>query len=73
MPTTFAVPTITAATIAEAKQNPGGWVYAMEGVSDPNGAVRPERIYGAWKVNDEGKIVGEFMHNPNYRPLGRAT
>jgi hypothetical protein len=66
-------PAITAATIAEAKRNPGGWVYAMDGVSDPNGAVPPERIKGCWKVSEHGEIVGEFIFNPNYRQTGRAT
>jgi hypothetical protein len=64
------VPIPTAAAIAEAKQNPNGWVYAMDGIADPNGAVPPERIRGAWKVNAKGEIEGEFIPNPNYRPLG---
>jgi hypothetical protein len=66
-------PTPDAAAIAEAKRNPNGWVYAMDGIADPNGAVPPERIRGAWKVNANGEIEGEFMPNPNYRPLGGAT
>ena len=66
-------PTLTAAAVAEARQNPNGWVYAMDGVADPNGAVPPERIKGAWKVNAKGEIEGEFIPNPNYRPLGEAT
>jgi hypothetical protein len=66
-----AAPAITAATIAEAKRRPGGWVYAMDGISDQDGAVPPERILGAWKVNDAGDIVGDFLPNPNHRPVGR--
>lgn len=62
-----------AAAIAEAKRNPNGWVYAMDGIADPNREVPPERIRGAWKVNAKGEIEGEFTPNPNYRPLGRAT
>jgi hypothetical protein len=68
-----AAPAITAAVVAEAKQNPNGWVYAMDGIADPNGAVPPERIKGAWKVNASGEIEGKFMPNPNYRPLDGAT
>jgi hypothetical protein len=64
------VPTPTAAAIAEAKQNPNGWVYAIDGIADPNGAVPPDRIRGAWKVNANGEIEGDFIPNPNYRPLG---
>jgi hypothetical protein len=72
-PASSPIPTITAAAIAEAKTRPNGWVYAMDGISDPNGAVPPERIRGAWKVNGNGEIEGDFIPNPNYRPLGRAT
>jgi hypothetical protein len=67
------IPTITPAVMAEAKRQPNGWVYAIDGISDPAVAVPPERIRGAWKVNASGEIEGEFIPNPNYRPLGRAT
>jgi len=53
---------------AEARQNPGGWVYAIDGRYDPNAAVPPEAIEGAWRVNDAGEIVGEFIPNPKYVP-----
>jgi hypothetical protein len=66
-------PTITPALIAEAKRQPNGWVYAIDGVSDPNGAVPPERIRGAWKVDANGEIKGDFIPNPDYRPIGGAT
>ncbi len=75
-PATFessTIPAVTPAVIAEAKRQPNGWVYAMDGISDPDGAVPPERIRGAWKVNASGEIEGEFIPNPSYRPLGRAT
>jgi hypothetical protein len=52
----------------EAKRNPNGWVYALDGTFGPNDAVPRERIVGAWKVNENGKIIGEFIPNPNYRP-----
>ena len=58
----------TPEAIAEAKQNPGGWVYAIDGHYDPNGAVPTEAIKGAWKVDVNGDIVGEFIPNPNYVP-----
>ena len=60
------VPTPDAAAVAEAKQNPNGWVYAMDGIADPKGAVSPERIRGAWKVNANGEIEGEFIPNPAF-------
>jgi hypothetical protein len=53
--------------IAEAKSNPGGWVYEIGPGYDPNGAIPPEAILGAWQVNERGDIVGDFRPNPNYR------
>ena len=52
----------------EAKRNPNGWVYKLDGTFGPNDAVPPERIVGAWKVDGTGRIVGDFKPNPNYRP-----
>jgi len=52
---------------AEAKRNPGGWVYAIDPRYDPVGAVPPGGIKGAWAVDDRGNIVGEFIPNPNYK------
>ena len=66
------VPTPDAAAVAEARRTPNGWVYAIDGLADPEGAVPPERIRGAWKVNARGEIEGGFISNPNYRPLGGA-
>ncbi|HBN76809.1 MAG TPA: hypothetical protein DD473_13515 [Planctomycetaceae bacterium] len=57
----------TPEAIIEAISNPGGWVYAIDGEYDPNGVVPPEAIKGAWKVDEYGKIVGDFIQNPNYR------
>ncbi|WP_073494937.1 hypothetical protein [Actinacidiphila paucisporea] len=56
--------------VDEAKANPGGWVYEIDGdmVDDPNGDVPSEAIIGAWQVNARGKISGAFQPNPNYRP-----
>ena len=54
--------------IAEARENPGGWVYEISEGYDPNGEVPPEAILGAWQVDDSGNIVGEFRPNPNYKP-----
>jgi hypothetical protein len=54
----------------EARRYPGGHVYAIDGVYGPNDAVPPEAIAGAWKVDDKGEIVGEFIPNPNHRPKG---
>jgi hypothetical protein len=53
---------------AEAKLNPGGWVYAIDGRYDRDGAVPPEVIQGAWRADESGEIVGEFIPNPNFVP-----
>jgi hypothetical protein len=55
--------------VREARANPGGWVYEISGKYDPNGAVPPHAIRGAWRVSDGGEIVsGSFTQNPNFRP-----
>ncbi len=41
-------------------------VDAYDGPADK---VPPERIRGAWKVNAEGEIIGEFVPNARYRPI----
>ena len=52
--------------ISEARNNPNGWVYRIAGHFLPHEDVPPEAIVGAWKVNDQGEIVGEFKANSNY-------
>lgn len=52
---------------AEASENPGGWVYRISGNYGPNDRVPPEVIVGAWKVDENGKITGDFMPNPNFK------
>jgi hypothetical protein len=53
--------------IREAKSNPGGWVYVISGTYGPDGAVPPQAIAGAWKVDENGSIIpGSFQSNPNY-------
>jgi len=59
----------TKIAIEEALRNPNGWVYVLdksfEGIKD----VPPEAIKGAWKVDENGQIIGGFMPNPNYKNL----
>ncbi len=57
------------AATSEARRVPGGWVYVLDGGVSPDGACPPERIRGAWRVDSDGKIVGEFVPNPNYISL----
>lgn len=57
------------ALVAEAKKQPGGWVYELRSDADADGEVPPSAIRGAWKVSDDGEIIGDFIPNPNYEPL----
>jgi len=44
--------------------------YEIDSRFDPNGAVPPEGIKGAWKVGDDGVPTGEYQANPRYKPTG---
>jgi len=57
------------AAIAEAARHPGGWLYELALGFGPDDATPPEAVVGAWKVSDEGKIVGDFIPNPNHDPI----
>lgn len=57
--------------IEEAKKFPGGWVYEIGGGIDPAGEVPPEFIRGAWAVDADGTLTGEYLPNPRY--TGRAS
>ena len=59
----------TKAAIEEAKKTPNGWVYVLDKVFERENNVPSEAIKGAWKVNSKGKIIGEFIPNPNYVEL----
>jgi hypothetical protein len=39
--------------IAEAKSNPGRWVYRIAGKFAESEKIPPEAIIGAWKVDDQ--------------------
>jgi hypothetical protein len=59
----------TQEAIAQANLNPGGWVLVVDGYMGPADQVPPERVQGAWKVDPEGNITGEFIPNPRYLPI----
>jgi hypothetical protein len=59
---------ITDDVIKAARENPGGWVYKIEGQFCPQDHVPPEAVVGAWKVDDNGLLTGEFVSNPKYLP-----
>ncbi len=60
-------PALTSELIQEAKRNPGGWVNQIEGDFGPDDAIPREAIAGAWKVDENVVIEGEFIPNPNFR------
>lgn len=58
--------------IAEARANPGGNVYQIDWQYPDDQAVPREAIVGGWKVDQQGQLTGEFVDNPNYRPVRQA-
>ncbi|PBC81413.1 DNA-binding transcriptional activator of the SARP family [Streptomyces sp. 2224.1] len=66
-----AIPPVTEALRAQAAQQRGGYVYAIDPYFDPNGAVPPYGIVGGWSVGSAGQLVS-FTHNQNYRPSPTA-
>ncbi|MCP2322059.1 hypothetical protein HDA40_000566 [Hamadaea flava] len=56
--------------IAEAAQNPGGYVYEIDGemIGDPDGYIPPEAILGAWEVGPDGVLTGEYEPNEEHGP-----
>jgi len=54
--------------IEEAKHHPSGWVYRIAGKFGPSDRIPPDAIIGAWKVDEQGNIVGPFIRNNNYNP-----
>lgn len=59
---------ITLEIMKEAKANPNGWVYKIDQKYDLSGDIPPEAIVGAWSVNNNGVIAGEFIRNKKYIP-----
>lgn len=59
----------TKEAIAEALKNPNGWVYVIDESFKDTEEVPREAIKGAWKVNEKGFIIDEFIPNPNYKDL----
>jgi hypothetical protein len=55
--------------VEEALRTPDGWVYRIAGNFGPDDRVPPEAVIGAWKVDSQGKIIGDFIRNENYDPI----
>ncbi|MFD3472748.1 hypothetical protein ACFWWM_41800 [Streptomyces sp. NPDC058682] len=56
------------ALLAAAAENPGGSVAEIDPthIDDPDGYVPPEAIRGAWLVDSNGKLTGEYQKNPRH-------
>ncbi|HEY4194264.1 MAG TPA: hypothetical protein VGM63_01930, partial [Mucilaginibacter sp.] len=50
--------------IQEALKHPSGWVYEIGEAFKGKDEVPSEGVKGAWKVDEKGIIVGEFIPNP---------
>jgi hypothetical protein len=50
----------------EASQNPGSWVYQIDGNYDDKQSVPPYAIIAAWEVSGDGQLSGKVEYNPNY-------
>lgn len=59
--------------IKEAKRYPNGWVYQIDREYYFKKNVPPDAIAGAWKVDRNGNIVGDFIPNPNYNPKQKKS
>jgi hypothetical protein len=64
-------PEPTPAMREEARRNPGGWVYVVNGTFGPDEVVPADRIIGAWRVDRRGHLTGTFKPNREY--LGAAS
>lgn len=72
MTTSPTTPPITDALRAEARANPGAWVYAIDPGFDGSADVPPHGIVGAWRSDENGELSGGFTPNPQYRPTPQA-
>ena len=66
------VPPITEEMRRAARSQPGTWLYVVDPSFDPDGAVPPEGIVGAYPVDEAGRLGEEFAKNPRYRPTPQA-
>jgi hypothetical protein len=53
----------------DARFRPGGYVMRIHRSLDPGGDIPREAVLGAWQVDGRGRIVGDFIVNPDYDPV----
>ncbi len=49
-----------------ARRAGGGWMDEIVGNHDPAGEVPITAIKGAWRLDANGDLTGEYVHNPHY-------
>ena len=65
-------PPVTAALRAEARANPGAWIYSVDPGFTGQADVPPQGIQGAWQSNKNGELEENFTPNPRYLPTPQA-
>lgn len=59
-------PAISDEMRAHAKVQPDSWLYVLDPAADPDLAVPPELVIGAYPVDEHGELVEAFEPNPGY-------
>jgi len=54
--------------IVPEEQPPNSWLYAISSEFAETDYVPPEAVKGAWRVNDNRQIEGDFTANDNFIP-----
>ena len=52
--------------LKKAKKHANGYVHVIDNSLDSTEVFPLNAILGAWKVNEHGEIVGDFITNPDY-------
>jgi hypothetical protein len=67
-----APPEITPRMRANARANPGTWLYVIDPAFDADADVPPHGVVGAYPVDERGEIRSAFRPNTAYRPSPTA-
>lgn len=65
-------PEITPEMRANARANPGTWLYVIDPAFDAEADIPPWGVVGAYPVNASGEIDAAFRRNTAYRPSPAA-
>ena len=67
------VPPITDEMREHARVQPDSWLYVLDPAADPDDAVPPELVVGAFPVDSRGVLGEPFEHNPRYVPAAASA